>query len=164
MTREEAARIIKKCKEKGFKYTFYTLEEYYTALDMAIKELEQEPKTDTWSIKDVADTLAKHGLIVEQEPCEDWHDIPSGEMTLEQARQAVRELRKYVMDNHILSKSGDTISRQAAIDALEKCYTCKHVYQRVSDADTLYCRCRKGCRYEEVKPRRSGESPRRHEG
>lgn len=28
----------------------------------------QEPKTDTWSIKDVADTLAKHGLIVEQEP------------------------------------------------------------------------------------------------
>ena len=31
----------------------------------------QEPKTDTWSIKDVADTLAKHGLIEEQEPCED---------------------------------------------------------------------------------------------
>ena len=28
----------------------------------------QKPKTDTWSIKDVADTLAKHGLIVEQEP------------------------------------------------------------------------------------------------
>ena len=27
----------------------------------------QEP-TDTWSIKDVADTLARHGLIVEQEP------------------------------------------------------------------------------------------------
>ena len=58
----------------------------------------------------------------------------------------------------------DCISRQAASDVLEKCYTCKHVYQRVSDADTIYCRCRKGCRYEEVKPRRSGESPRRHEG
>lgn len=41
------------------------------ALEMAIKALEQEPKTDTWSIKDVADTLAKHGLIAEQEPCED---------------------------------------------------------------------------------------------
>ena len=26
---------------------------------------------DTWSIKDVANTLAKHGLIAEQEPCED---------------------------------------------------------------------------------------------
>lgn len=53
-----------------------------------------------------------------QEPCENWYDVPSDEMTLEQARQAVKDLRKYVMDNHILSKSGDTISRQAAIDAL----------------------------------------------
>lgn len=32
---------------------------------------EQEPKTDTWSIKDVADTLSKHGLIADQEPCDD---------------------------------------------------------------------------------------------
>ena len=51
--------------------------------------------------------------------------------------------------------SGDCISRQAESNPLEKCYTCKHVYQRVSDADTLYCRCRKGCRYEEFKPKRS---------
>lgn len=36
-----------------------------------IEALDKEPKTDTWSIKDVADTLAKHGLIAEQEPCED---------------------------------------------------------------------------------------------
>jgi hypothetical protein len=28
----------------------------------------QEPKTDSWSIKDVADTFKKHGLIREQEP------------------------------------------------------------------------------------------------
>lgn len=27
--------------------------------------------SNTWSIKDVADTLVKHGLIAEQEPCED---------------------------------------------------------------------------------------------
>lgn len=25
----------------------------------------------------------------------------------------------------------DLISRRAAIDTLEKCYTCKHVYQRI---------------------------------
>ena len=43
----------------------------YEFFQIAIKALEQEPKTDTWSIKDVADTLAKHGLIAEQEPCED---------------------------------------------------------------------------------------------
>lgn len=31
--------------------------------DMGQCKYKQEPKTDTWSIKDVADTLAKHGLI-----------------------------------------------------------------------------------------------------
>ena len=46
MTREEAIKIIKECKEKGFKHTFYTVNEYDTALDMAIKALEQEPCED----------------------------------------------------------------------------------------------------------------------
>jgi len=31
---------------------------------------------------------------LEQEPCENWHDVPCAEMTLEQARQAVKDLRK----------------------------------------------------------------------
>jgi hypothetical protein len=31
---------------------------------------------------------------LEQEHCEDWYDVPSDEMTLEQARQAVKNLRK----------------------------------------------------------------------
>lgn len=46
---------------------------------------------------------------------------------------------------------------------LEKCISCKHVYQRIDDADTLYCRCRKGCRYEEFKPKRGNNNPGRHE-
>lgn len=62
-------------------YNAYTKEIEY--LELAIKALkqmeggtecealEQKQKTDTWSIKDVADTLAKHGLIAEQETCED---------------------------------------------------------------------------------------------
>lgn len=57
----------------------------------------------------------------------------------------------------------DLISRQVAIDALEKCMSCKHVYQRIDDADTLYCRCRKGCKYEEFKPRRSNRNLERYE-
>ena len=32
--------------------------------------------------------------LLEQGSCEDWYDIPSEEMTLEQARQAVKDLRK----------------------------------------------------------------------
>lgn len=42
MTREEAIKIIKECKEKGFNYTFYTINEYDAALDMAIKALRRE--------------------------------------------------------------------------------------------------------------------------
>lgn len=43
----------------------------------------------------------------------------------------------------------DLMSRQTEADALEKCMTCKHVYQRRDDAETIYCRRRKGCKYEE---------------
>lgn len=59
----------------------------------------------------------------------------------------------------------DFPSREAETDDwMEKCMTCKHVYQRIDDVDTLYCRCRKGCKYEEVKVRRSNHDPQRHEG
>ena len=33
-----------------------------------------------------------------QEPCDDWYDVPSDEMTLEQARQAVKDLRKKLVE------------------------------------------------------------------
>lgn len=42
MTREAAIKIIKECKEKGFKHTFYTVNEYDAALDMAINALRRE--------------------------------------------------------------------------------------------------------------------------
>lgn len=43
MKRKEASKILKECRDKKFKYTLYTLDEYHTALDIAIKALEQEP-------------------------------------------------------------------------------------------------------------------------
>lgn len=55
--------------------------------DRILKALEQEPKTDTWSIKDVADTLSKHGLITEQESCDDCI-----------SRQAVNEIINDIRD------------------------------------------------------------------
>lgn len=58
----------------------------------------------------------------------------------------------------------DLISRQTESNQPEKCYTCKHVYRRISDDDTLYCRCRKGCKYEEFKSKRSNNGSERHEG
>ena len=65
MTREKAIKILDDVRS-----TFSVdewMEEDAAALTMAIDALKQEPKTDNWSIKDVADTLVKHGLIVEQE-------------------------------------------------------------------------------------------------
>ena len=69
MTREEA---IKELQESHDIMRSYDIDEsesrLMTALDMAIKTLEQEP-------------------------CEDWYDLPADEMTFKQARQAVKDLR-----------------------------------------------------------------------
>ncbi len=49
MTIDESIKIIKECKEKGFKYTFFTLNQYHEALDMAIfalKRLKELRNTD----------------------------------------------------------------------------------------------------------------------
>ena len=48
MDRKQATKIIKECKEKSFKRTLYTLNEYHEALDMAIEALEQEPCEKDW--------------------------------------------------------------------------------------------------------------------
>ena len=64
MTKEEAIKRLKEAK--GTIQPFLYVDE---AIDYAIKALES--KADTWSIKEVADALEKHGLIREQESCED---------------------------------------------------------------------------------------------
>ena len=65
MTREEAIEILKQYKKCLSDVVFD--KKGSEAWQMAIQALSQEP-TDTWSIKDVADTFKKHGLIREQEP------------------------------------------------------------------------------------------------
>ena len=57
-----------------------------------------------------------------QEPCADWYDVPSDEMTLEQARQAVKDLRKKLVE-YLDQEPCDAINRQAVntlIDELER--------------------------------------------
>lgn len=51
---------------------------------------------------------------LEQEPCEDWYDVPSDEMTLGQARQAVKDLRKKLAE-YLWQEPCDCISREDAI-------------------------------------------------
>lgn len=78
MTREEAANIIKKCKEKGFKYTFYTLNDYHTALDMAIKALEQ---------MEVIEAIIKSPIDIQE-------DVLIYKMICELVEKALREVEE----------------------------------------------------------------------
>lgn len=92
MTKEQALRILKQpdrigCHlikandEESNKYNQESIE----ALDMAIKALEQSS--------------------------EDWYDIPSDEMTLEQARQAVKDLRKKLTE-YLEQQPSDCVSME----------------------------------------------------
>ena len=87
-------------------------DELNEALDMAIKALEQEPKTDTWSIKDVANTFKKHGLIVEQAPCEDAI-----------SRQAVLDLAKkgVLVSNGNYESVCKAINELPSVNPIEPC-------------------------------------------
>lgn len=58
---------------------------------------------------------------LEQEPCDDWHDVPSSEMTLDQARQAVKDLRKKLAEYLEQEICDDAISRQAVINLIRGC-------------------------------------------
>ena len=69
MTREEAIDVFDDNFTVIETHGHYTDEEIEQARQMAIKALEQEP-------------------------CVEWRDVPSNEMTIEQARQAVKDLRK----------------------------------------------------------------------
>ena len=51
---------------------------------------------------------------------EDWHDVPSDEMTLEQARQAVKDLRKKLAEYLWQEPCEDFISRKMAIEAIKE--------------------------------------------
>lgn len=73
------------------------------------------PNCDHTIQDDVTETIIK---ALEQESCEDWCDVPSDEMTLEQARQAVKDLRKKLAEYLMKETCEDCVSRQAAIDAV----------------------------------------------
>ena len=92
MTREEAIKMLK-YNSNVIHQTINgeTDSKEVEALDMAIKALEQEP-------------------------CEDWCNVLSDKMTLEQARQAVKDLRKKLAECLWQEPCEDCISRQAVLD------------------------------------------------
>lgn len=51
---------------------------------------------------------------------QNWYDVPSDEMTLEQARQAVKDLRKMWAERLEQEPCEDAISRQAVLDGVDR--------------------------------------------
>lgn len=92
MTREEA---IKELKQFSGTTRLRLSANFWVALNMAIKALEQEN-------------------------CEDWYDTPSDEMTLEQARKAVKDLRKKIREYLEQEPCEDCVSRQAVLSLFNK--------------------------------------------
>ena len=76
-------------------------------LRMAIAELEQQP-TDTWSIKDVANTFKKHGLIRAQEPTFD----DECQKDMDEAWEQIQKKRKRIPVTLDLTLCDDAISRR----------------------------------------------------
>ena len=85
---------------ESFIDTFNICKEHDNAL-VAVSISKEDVQAFTQAIK-----------ALEQEPCEDWYDVPSNEMTLEQARQAVKDLRKKLAEYLEQQPCEDCISRQ----------------------------------------------------
>jgi hypothetical protein len=92
-------------------------------------------------VKDDKELIEAYGYVIKllgQEPCKDWYDIPSDEMTLEQARQAVKDLRKKLMEYlEQEPKTGHWIN----IDKTHsKCDRCESVFEIASaNGEANYC-------------------------
>ena len=74
---------------------------------------------------------------LEQQPCEDWYDVPSNEMTLEQARQAVKDLRKKLAEYLEQQPCEDCISRQAVIKLLSYDWANRPAHKAVESVKKL---------------------------
>lgn len=84
------------------------LEKWKNDFKEFISELSM-PRDDYKGILAYIDEVPNEAL--EQQPCEDWYDVPSDEMTLEQARQAVKDLRKKLVEYLKQEPCDDCISR-----------------------------------------------------
>jgi hypothetical protein len=66
MTKEEALKILKDCRQRGFDRTTYYIDEYHTARDMAIRALEEQETVEL--SEHVIDAIANAVVKKMQEP------------------------------------------------------------------------------------------------
>lgn len=75
MTNTEAIKILNKCRDRGFERTTYTIEEYHTARDMAIKALQEQADGEYIPRDAVIDQLHQSINLLEAE--DRIKDMPS---------------------------------------------------------------------------------------
>ena len=76
---------------------------------------------------------------LEQEPSEDWMDVPFDEMTIEQARQAVKDLRKKLLDT--INKAPSATPAQKMGEWIETGYSLRNGhYGRLYECVCSECR------------------------
>lgn len=87
MTREAAIKIIKECKEKGFKHTFYTVNEYDAALDMAINALRRDD-TFLGKVLKIIDRVGNRAEVCDMDAYEVYTEIRFGVLALKGEQNA----------------------------------------------------------------------------
>ena len=102
----------------------------------AIKALEQEPK-ETWSIKDVATTFERHGLMTEQESCEDCISRAEAlkNLALTNGKDDVYRMIRELPSIQPKPKTGHWIDHQDGRWIYVQCSECGTVH----DTQTNYC-------------------------
>lgn len=98
-----------------------------TAIHSFFYELQHIPEEE-----DIQAYIDAAPPVKPQEPCEDWCDVPSNEMNLEQARQAVRDLRKKLVEHLEQEETGHNgctdCKYETYYDNYYPCCDCKHNY------------------------------------
>lgn len=68
-------------------------------MDVLENQMREATQEEREGIEHYINSIAEPCINSIAEPCEDWYDVPSDEMTLEQARQAVKDLRKKLVEH-----------------------------------------------------------------
>ena len=74
-----------------------------------------------WHTRPDEEDIQQAIKALEQEPCDDWYDVPSDDMTLEQAKQAVKDLREKLAEYLEQNPYEEAVSRKKVLETIEDC-------------------------------------------
>lgn len=130
---DELIAVVVRPEESEFKQLEWLLKNHYHNQKQQPCDLDdarEDFMNDVYNTLDFLPTNNEANRIIDsfdrvtsglkQQPCEDWYDVPSDEMTLEQAKQAVKDLRKKLVEYLEQQPCEDCISREAVNNGFKK--------------------------------------------